>query len=70
MIKRTVTVTVSLSTNFQVSGRYFIDVRDTTGGANRQVTTRKTDDPRPFLREMVETAAGMNIELTLVNETI
>jgi hypothetical protein len=54
---KTVTATVSISTNPAVAGRYFIDLRDTTGGANRQMTTFHTDTPATVLREV--TAAGL-----------
>jgi hypothetical protein len=48
-MNKEMTITVSLSTNPQVEGRYFIDIRDTTGGRNRQMTTRVRDH-KPALR--------------------
>lgn len=54
---KTVEARVSISTDTRVEGRYFVDVRDTTGGRDRQMTTRVTDTPADFIREL--TAAGL-----------
>ena len=42
---KTVEARVSISTDTRVEGRYFVDVRDTTNGRDRQMTTRVTDTP-------------------------
>jgi len=57
MSDKTVEARVSINTNPQVEGRYFVDVRDTTGGRDHQMTTRITDTPAEFIREL--TAAGL-----------
>lgn len=54
---KTVEARVSISTDTRVEGRYFVDVRDTTGGRDRQMTTRVTDTPAEFIKEL--TAAGL-----------
>ncbi len=66
---KTVEARVSLNTNPQVEGRYFVDVRDTTGGRDRQMTTRVTDTPAAFVAEL--TAAGLKagVFVELVDET-
>ncbi len=57
MSDKTVEARVSISTDTRIKGRYFVDVRDTTNGRNRQMTTRVTDTPAEFIREL--TAAGL-----------
>lgn len=56
---------VSISTDTRVEGRYFVDVRDVTGGRDRQMTTRVTDSPAEFVTEltMAGLAAGVLVEL-------
>lgn len=56
---------VSISTDTRVEGRYFVDVRDVTGGRDRQMTTRVTDKPAEFVTEltMAGLAAGVLVEL-------
>lgn len=68
-MSKTVEARVSISTDTRVEGRYFVDVRDTTGGRNHQMTTEVTDDPARFVREL--TAAGLKagVFVELVDET-
>lgn len=56
---------VSVSTDTRVEGRYFVDVRDVTGGRDHQMTTRVTDSPAEFVTEltMAGLAAGVLVEL-------
>lgn len=69
MSNKTVEARVSISTDTRVEGRYFVDVRDTTGGQNRQMTTRVTNTPAEFVKEL--TAAGLKagVFVELVDET-
>jgi hypothetical protein len=69
MSAKTVEARVSISTDTRVQGRYFVDVRDTTGGRNRQMTTRVTDTPAAFVAEL--TAAGLKagVFVELVDNT-
>lgn len=66
---KTVEARVSVSTDTRVEGRYFVDVRDTTGGRDRQMTTRVTDEPVKFIQEL--TAAGLKagVMVTYVDKT-
>ncbi|HEU4752004.1 MAG TPA: hypothetical protein VFU47_02770 [Armatimonadota bacterium] len=71
MSKKTVEIRVSISTDTRVSGRYFIDLRDTTGGANRQMTTRVMDaeDALVFIGAAEGHARRAGVTTTVVNET-
>ena len=40
---KSIGITVHFSTNPDVAGRYFLDMRDTSNGQNRQMTTRTAD---------------------------
>jgi hypothetical protein len=66
---KTVEARVSISTDTRAEGRYFVDVRDTTGGRNRQMTTRVTDTPAAFVAEL--TAAGLKagVFVEMVDQT-
>ena len=68
---KTVEARVSVSTDSRTAhiGRYFIDVRDTTGGRDHQMTTRVTDTPAEFVAEL--TAAGLKagVFVELVDNT-
>jgi hypothetical protein len=71
MTKRTSKITVTLSTNPSVDGRYFVDVRDTTKGHNRQLTTRTNDADyvRDFVRDVKMAARIKGIDLTIEDTT-
>ena len=69
MSEKTVTATVSISTDGRVEGRYFIDVRDTTGGANWQMTTRITDTPADFIRDLTTEAIRQGIIVEYIDTT-
>lgn len=60
---------VSVSTNPNVAGRYFVDVRDVTNGANRQITTRTTDEPAKFITELTTAALANNVFVEMVDQT-
>lgn len=60
---------VSISTDTRVEGRYFVDVRDVTGGANRQMTTRVTDKPAEFVTELTTAGLAAGVMVELVDET-
>lgn len=64
-------VTISTSTNPQVAGRYFVDVRDTTNGRNRQVTTRTRDKDEviEFLAAIEDAARVNSINVTITDTT-
>lgn len=66
-----VKITVSLSTNPDVEGRFFVDVRDVTNGRNRQMTTRTRDDgpARRFIEQVQEEGARQGVEVEVVSET-
>lgn len=68
-MSKTVSVTISVSTDTRVQGRYFVDVRDTTGGRDRQLTTRVLDDPAPFLAELGAAAAQNDVAVTVTDTT-
>jgi hypothetical protein len=72
---RNITVTVSISTNPQVPGRYFIDVRDTTRDPNprtaHQMTTR-TRDKTPavaFIGDLTREARRQGVRVTVKDTT-
>lgn len=68
-IAKTVEARVSISTDTRVEGRYFVDVRDTTGGRNRQMTTRVTDTPAVFVAELTAAGLAAGVFVELVDET-
>ena len=65
IINKTVEARVSISTDARVEGRYFVDVHDTTGGRDRQMTTKVTDTPADFVAELTTAGlkAGVFVEL-------
>lgn len=71
MNKKTVEIRVSISTDTRVSGRYFIDLRDTTGGANRQMASRVMDreDALVFIGQAEGAAQRAGVTTTLVDQT-
>lgn len=68
-MSKTVEARVSISTNPQVAGRYFIDVRDTTNGANRQMTTQVTDAPADFIAKLTAAAERAGVLVVKVDQT-
>jgi hypothetical protein len=75
MTDKNVTVTVSISTNPQVAGRYFIDVRDTTHDPDprtaHQMTTR-TRDAGPavgFIGDLTRAAHRQGVRVTVKDTT-
>lgn len=68
-MNKTVTAQVSLSTNPAVAGRFFVDVRDTTNGAFRQMTTRTTDTPAAFIAELAEAAKSAGVTVSVDDTT-
>jgi len=68
-MNKTVEARVSISTDGRVEGRYFVDVRDTTNGADRQMTTRVTNDPLAFIRELTAAGLAAGVLVTYVDDT-
>lgn len=68
-MNKTVEARVSISTDGRVQGRYFVDVRDTTDGADRQLTTRVTDRPADFITELTTAAIAQGVMVTYVDNT-
>jgi hypothetical protein len=66
---KTVEARVGISTDTRVEGRYFVDVRDTTAGRDRQMTTRVTDDPATFIRELTAEGIRQGVLVTYVDNT-
>lgn len=72
---KNVTVTISLSTNPDVDGRYFIDVRDTTRVENprhaHQLTTRTRHrkEALGFLDDLRAEARKQGVRVTVKDET-
>lgn len=73
MSAKTVEIRVSISTDPRTAhiGRYFIDIRDTTGGANRQMTTKvlNGEDVPVFIGQAEGAARRAGVTTTVVNET-
>lgn len=72
-MSKQMTVTVSISTDLRVAhiGRYFIDIRDTTGGRNRQMRTLVKDATGTlrFLGDLRDEASRHDVEVVVRNET-
>lgn len=70
-MNKTVEIRVSISTDTRVTGRYFIDLRDTTNGADRQMASRVMDreDALVFIGQAEGHARRANVATTVVNET-
>jgi len=62
---------VSISTNPTTAhiGRYFIDVRDVTDGANRRMTTKVTDNPAAFITELTMAGLAAGVMVQMVDNT-
>lgn len=71
MSAKTVEARVSISSNPATAhiGRYFVDVRDTTGGHNRQMTTRVTNTPAAFVAELTAAGLAAGVFVELVDNT-
>lgn len=73
MSARNITATISISSNPATAhiGRYFTSVADTTGGANRQITTRIGNEEATlaFIAELTESATGARIAVNVIDET-
>lgn len=69
MSAKTVEARVSISTDTRVEGRYFVDVRDTTGGRDHQMTTRVTDTPAEFVKELTKVGLAAGVFVELVDNT-
>lgn len=69
MSAKTVEARVSISTDARVEGRYFVDVRDTTGGRDHQMTTRVTDAPADFVAELTKVGLAAGVFVELVDNT-
>ncbi len=69
--QKTVTATVTISTNPDTAhiGRYFVDVRDTTGGRNRQMTTKVTNTPAAYIAELTTAALAHGVLVDFVDDT-
>lgn len=72
-MSKTVRATISVSTHPATAhiGRYFVDVRDRTGGRNRQVTTRVADEPGvyAFLDQLRAAARQHQVAVQVVDDT-
>lgn len=66
---KTVEARVSISTDTRVEGRYFVDVRDTTAGRDRQMTTRVTDNPLGFIQELTAEGLKQGVMVTYLDNT-
>lgn len=61
---------VSISTDTRVEGRYFVDVRDVTHTEEgRQMTTRVTDKPADFIRELTAAGLAAGVLVEMVDNT-
>ena len=69
--KKTVEIRISVSTDFRTEGRYFLDLRDTTNGANRQMMVRKADreDILVLIGQIEGHAARNAVTVTILDET-
>lgn len=70
-MNKTVEIRVSISTDTRVSGRYFIDLRDTTNGADRQMATRVMDaeDALVFIGQAEGQARRAGVTTTVIDQT-
>jgi hypothetical protein len=70
-MNRSVEIRVSISTDPRRDGRYFIDVRDTTDGRNRQMTTVVDDleGALSFISKADDECKRQGITLTLIDNT-
>lgn len=70
-MSKSVKITVHLSTNPQVAGRYFLDMRDTSNGRNRQMATRTVDHDEvvKFIAEVCKYASPNNVSVEIRDET-
>lgn len=70
---KTATLTASVSTDTRVShiGRYFLDLRNTTGGRNVQLKTKicTAETAAQFLADCKAGASKAGVELTFIDAT-
>lgn len=70
---RTMVIYVSISTDPRTTGRYFLDVRDTTHATSdprgRQMTTRTSDTPADFIRAATTEGLRQGVLVTFEDET-
>jgi hypothetical protein len=71
MSNKTVEARVSICTDNRVRhlGRYFVDVRDTTNNADRQMTTHVTDTPADYITELTTAGIKAGVIVTYVDQT-
>lgn len=71
MADKTATVTISISTNMNFAERYFVDLRDTTGGRNRQMRTWHLNqgDARRLVLDLQGAAERNGVALTATDTT-
>jgi hypothetical protein len=71
MIKKAVKITVSLSTNPQVAGRYFVDLRDVSENRNSQMTTTTRDaaEALEFIGQIEGHAKNNDVAVTIEDTT-
>lgn len=69
--QKSVKILVGISTNPQVSGRYFAQLLDTTHGTKNQMTTRTEDldGIREFIGSVEGMASRMGIAVTIEDTT-
>lgn len=70
---RSISLTVTLSSNPAVAGRYFADLRDTSPGCNnRQMTTKTADGPEmnAFIATVRSLAAAADapVDVLVIND--
>lgn len=69
MSEKIVEARVSINTNPQVAGRYFVDVRDVTDGRDHQMTTQVTDSPACFVAKLTKAGLAAGVFVELVDQT-
>jgi len=71
MAAKSMSVTITVSTDPRFDERYFIDVRDTTGGRNIQMTTRHADADaaRDLVSRITAEADRRDIAVTTLDRT-
>jgi hypothetical protein len=73
MVGKSIKITVSLSTNPATAhiGPFFADIRDTTGGRNRQMTTRvgTASYLKGFIKDAEVAAKRAGVSLTVEDST-
>lgn len=62
-------VSISINPATAHIGRYFVDVRDVTGGRDSQMTTRVTDTPAAFVADLTAKGLAAGVFVELVDNT-